>query len=474
MKKIYNLFINENIKTWKKLSTSLAIVFCILFLIIVLALVLFLQYNTEKSVKEFYQNSDWIQMAQDEIKKCNEQLLDDTIEQEKKEQINTQIEVYEFSLKYNISMTDNYWKSEILRRLLTSPQIDENLMNLIKNDDFKGYIQLKKDEEKQLLLQNEISQEQYENEMLILELSEKYEIGKEPTNVYTYDNREMLIQEIRNIQDGLRSGKDINTQKNLSSEKKKEYEDIIKMNIYKIENNIMTLNGNDLENSRMSFEILAANVENTIIAIFAIIMAGGTVASEISAGTIKFLVMTPNKRWKILTAKILSILFYVLVLTFIMSLLTILCANIFFDTPGNEYVYVKNGNVEKIGNVEFIMAYYFFKNVPVVFFAIISLMFSVIIRNSSFAIGTSVAIYMSSSTIMSVLNTLIKKDWMKYIPFNNLNILEKVFPNFQGFTETTPNIVTSTPLAFSLIVLGISIILMLVTTYDSFNNRDIE
>lgn len=473
MKKIYKLFINENMKTWKKISTSLAIVFCILFLIIVLGLTKFTEYTTKKAEKEFYKNNDWSQIAQNEIKECNEQLLDDTLEQEKKEQIKVQIEVYELSLKYNIALTDNNWKSEILTGLLTSPQINEELVNLIKNDDFKGYMKLKKDEEKKLLIQKEITQKQYEDEMLILDLCERCGIGKDSTSTYHIDNREILVQEIRNMQDGLRREKNIQTQKVLSSEDKKEYEDMIKMNIYKIENNIETLNGGDIETSRMSFEILAVNVETVIIAIFAIIIAGGAISSEISSGTIKFLALTPNKRWKILTAKILSLLFYIFVLTFIMSLLTILCGNIFFDTPGNEYVYIKDGNVEKLGNIEFIMGYYFLEIVPVIFFAIISLMFSVIIRNSSFAIGASVAIYMSSGTIMLVLNKLIKKDWMKYVPFNNLNIFEKVFSNFQGFTETTSDIITTTPLGFSVAVLGICIILMLITTYDSFNNRDI-
>ena len=34
------------------------------------------------------------------------------------------------------------------------------------------------------------------------------------------------------------------------------------------------------------------------IAIFAIIIAGGAISSEVSTGTIKFWALTPNKRWK--------------------------------------------------------------------------------------------------------------------------------------------------------------------------------
>lgn len=471
MKKIYKLFINENIKTWKKLSTALAIAFCIAALIATLGIAKFMEYANEKSETEFLQNNNWKKQAQEKIQECEQELQDDTLSEDDRNKLETTKEVYNLSLKYNINISSSDWRANVLR-LIGVYEVDKKLVKLIEKDDFAGYIQMKRDDNKQFLLENQITQEHYDDEMFILDLYSKYEIGRNQSEDTKFDWREMVISEIRQMQQNLRSGTDMETSKILSVEKKHEFEDRIKMNIYRIENNIIPFEYSDTS-SRMNFEIFAISVEIAIIAIFAIIIAGGAISSEISSGTIKFWALTPNKRWKILTAKILSLLFYIVIFTLIMALLTIACSNIFFEAQGNEYIYIKDGNVEKISNTLFIIGYYFTKIIPVIVFALFALMLSALTRNSSVSIGISVATYMGCSTAMNILNTIITKDWMKFIPFNNLNIFEKIFPNFQGLTESTQFIATSSSLQFSLAVLGVCVVLMLVTAYDSFNNRDI-
>ena len=81
-----------------------------------------------------------------------------------------------------------------------------------------------------------------------------------------------------------------------------------------------------------------------------------------------------------------------------MSILSIACANIFFDTEGYGYIFVKNGNVEKIGNTLFTIGYYFAKLIPVIIFAIFALMLSVITRNTSVSLGLSIATYKEAAS----------------------------------------------------------------------------
>ena len=100
-------------------------------------------------------------------------------------------------------------------------------------------------------------------------------------------------------------------------------------------------------------------------------------------------------------------------------------------------------------------------------------MLSVITRNTSVSLGLSIATYMGNSVAMLIVNAYIKKDWVKLIPFNNLNIVDKIFPNFQSVISTGLENTTTTSLEFSLAVLGVCAILMFVTMYDSFNKRDI-
>lgn len=473
MGKIYKLFINENIKTWKKFSTKLGIVLVLLALIGVLALAQFTRYMNEKNNAEFADNNDWKTIARDGIEATKEELTKDNLDDQTIQLLKNRIKLYELSLKYDVPISAVEWKGKILLALQTSYEIDEKLINFIENDDYAGYIQYQKNEIKKELDKGQITQEEYNDEMVILNLYEKYEISKEKVANYSYEWRELLISDIKNWQQTVRSGIDNQTNKVLTPEKKEQYENNIKIAIYRIENDLQPSDIAYEQNYRILFESLAPNFVAAVIAILAIIIAGGAIATEISTGTIKFWALTPNKRWKILTAKILSFLFYILVITLVMAILTIVLGNIFFDTPGNEYLYVKNGIVKKIANVPFIISYYFVKIIPVIVFAIFALMLSVVTRNSSVALSLSIATYMGNGIVMSILNSYIKKDWVRFIPFNNLNIADKVFPNFSGMISGVETFATSTSLVFSLTVLGVCLVLMLVTAYDSFNNRDI-
>ena len=80
-----------------------------------------------------------------------------------------------------------------------------------------------------------------------------------------------------------------------------------------------------------------------------------------------------------------------------MSILSIILANVFFNTSGYEYLFMKDGNVQKIGNTLFTIEYYFVKLIPVIIFAILALMFSTITRNTSLSIGLSLATYMGNT-----------------------------------------------------------------------------
>lgn len=474
MNKIYKLFIDENIKTWKKFSTKLAILFILIALVGALGFVKLMQKMNENNF-EIEDTYDWKESVKTDISIYKESLTNENLEDDERKSLENQIRALELNLKYNINTSSNDWKNKVLNQIsMSSSDIDEKLVEVVEKDDFSGWIELQKEELKQQLDPKQINQEQYDNEIFILDLREKHEIGKTSTEEYEIDWRENILSNIRTAKESLRTGIDAQTNKVLTTEQKEKYENEIKIGIYRIENNIKTLYNTDEDNYRMIFEVLASGFVVTMIAVFAIIVAGGTISNEISTGTIKFWALTPNKRWKILTSKILSLLFYILVITLIMAVLTVACANIFFDTDGNIYLYVKDGNVKIIGNTLFIIEYYLAKIIPVVIFALFALMLSVITRNTSISLGLSAVVYMGNGIVMQILNLYIKKDWIKFVPFNNLNIADKIFPNFENpMAMFGKSFATSTSLGFSLGVLGVCAILMLVTMYDSFNKRDI-
>lgn len=469
--KIFKLFIDENIKTWKKFSTKLAIILIILALVAGLGLTKVLQHMDENSDSVIQYASTWKEGVEEDINSYKEQLKEPDLLQSEKNDIQNKIKIAEVRLQNNISVYSVNWKNTVLNSL--EENMDEKLLNIVLDNDFEGYINYEKESEKQKLNQKEITQQEYDDNIQILDLRYKYKIGNVENEEVIRDSKEGYLYKIKNEQKSIRTGIDYQSNRVLTAEQRKEYEDDIKINIYKIENNIVNEEYSTTTNYRMMFESLASSFVITLIAIFAMIVAGGAISSEVSTGTIKFWALTPNKRWKILTAKILSIIFYLVVITLIMSILSIICANIFFDTEGYEYIFVKNGNVEKIGNTLFTIEYYFAKLIPVIIFAIFALMLSVITRNTSLSLGLSIATYMGNSIAMIIINSYIKKDWIKIIPFNNLNIVDKIFPNFKSMLSTGLENTTTTSLGFSIAVLGVCAILMFVTMYDSFNKRDI-
>lgn len=467
MSKIYKLFVDENIKTWKKFSTKLAIILIGLALLGALSLSKLLQYIDEKNdinSESFVSSSE--EGFKGEIEILKEQLQDNTLSKSEKEEIERQIKIYEIRIKNQIYRTD--WRSEALADI----NIDNKTLEIVEKNDFDGYMDQKQEKLKKKFDDKQISQEEYDDEKILLELQKKYGISKDDPKIF-YDYRAQVISDICQKQKSIRTGIDSQTNKVLTEKQKKQYEDDIKISIYKIENNIEK--ANSTSDYKMTFESFATSFVTAFIAIFVIIVAGSAIATEISTGTIKFWALTPNKRWKILTAKILSLLFYLVVITLIMALLTLVCGKIFFTTEGNAYLYVKDGVVQKIGNTAFIIEYYFAKIIPIIIFALFALMLSVVTRNTSVAIALSIATYMGNVIMMLIINTYIKKDWIKFIPFNNLDIASKIFTNFTNpMTISAPNsFVQNTSLIFSLGVLGVCAILMLVTMYDSFNKRDI-
>ena len=424
--KIFKLFIDENIKTWKKFSTKLAIILILLALVTALGMTKVLQHIDGKNDMIVQYSNTWKESLEEDINSYKEQLNNERLLQSDREYIQNKIKIAEIRIQNNISLYSVNWKNTVLNNL--ENDMDGKLLEIVINNDFEGYINYEKEIEKQKLNQKEITLQEYDDNIQLLDLRSKYQIGNVGNEETIRDSKEGYLDKIKNEQKSIRTGIDYSSNKVLTAEQNKKYEDDIKINIYKIENNVVNQDYSATTNYRMMFESLAPSFVITLVAIFAMIVAGGTISSEVSTGTIKFWALTPNKRWKILTAKILSIVFYLVVITLIMSILSIVCANLFFDTEGYEYIFVKNGNVEKIGNTLFTIGYYFAKLVPVIIFAIFALMLSVITRNTSVSLGLSIATYMGNSVAMLIINAYIKKDWVKLIPFNNLNIVNKIFP----------------------------------------------
>ena len=476
--KIFKLFIDENIKTWKKVSTKVLLIAILLSLAGVLALTKFMQCLDENNRDVVIAEDNSNEYLKKEIEYLKEELKNNDLEEQNRSDLQAQLQEYELYLEYNINMYANTWKNDIVKKAVESKQNNkddqtEKLINILKENNYSEYVQIQKQLLKEKLDNKEIEQQEFDDENLILELKDKYKTGDNDVSSW----RTIIIKEIEQGKRSIRTGVNQNTRKVLTVEEKKELEDMIIIDIYRLEHDIEPIEQGSYDNYRIRFELLSSMFIIAIISIVAIIIAGGTISSEISSGTIKFWALTPNKRWKIITAKLLSILFYITVVIIIMALLSAIVANVFFQEKGSIYLYTKSGEVKQIENTLYTLELYLAKGIPVVMFALFATMLSTITRNTGISVSLSIALYMGEGIAMLIINQFIKKDWIRFVPFNNLNIADKIFNKstsaIQLMTNGSDSFATSTSLGFSLGILGVCAVLMLVTMYDSFNKRDI-
>ena len=116
-----------------------------------------------------------------------------------------------------------------------------------------------------------------------------------------------------------------------------------------------------------------------------IIIAGSIVASEFSNGTIKFLLINPRSRGKILTSKYITVItagLVMIVLCFIVSLLT---AGLMFGfgEAGATYVKTTAGETTAVPGILYIFGQYMLKGVYVLVMATFSFALSSLVKSSS-------------------------------------------------------------------------------------------
>lgn len=219
-----------------------------------------------------------------------------------------------------------------------------------------------------------------------------------------------------------------------------------------------------------------------MVVLMALILAGGSISQELATGSIKSLIIAPVKRWKIFTAKVLSLVSISVLSMLVLFLVSQLSYGIFFGfSTGQPYVFAVNGQAGSISFTLFHLAGLFVRLIDVLVFMALALMLSVLTRNTAAAVGISMATYFGSSLAQQILMFLPAAEWIKFIPFRNIGLLDKFFPfrdtmsmNEFGGMFGGMGTQSQTSLTFSLIYLAVLLICMFYTALDSFNRRDIK
>ena len=254
-----------------------------------------------------------------------------------------------------------------------------------------------------------------------------------------------------------------------SSESKK-LDEQVKMNLYRLDHNIEIDVNSTMSNSTdgatnfWSAMSLSTSLIS-LIGLLIIIIAGSCVANEFSQGTIKFLLINPVKRWKILFSKYFTVITFGYIMIALLFVVMIPFAGIFlgFDSISAPYLYISDGNVHEMSPFLHIIKLYLLNSVDVVVMATMAFALSSLFKSSALAIGAGVFCMMGGSTLIQILSML-KQDWARYLIFANTN-LASIYEGKSLFPQHS--------LTFALVVIAVHMVIFLLTAWDGFTKREV-
>lgn len=161
-----------------------------------------------------------------------------------------------------------------------------------------------------------------------------------------------------------------------------------------------------------------------------VVMAAGMISNEFSKGTIKFLLIRPYSRVKIIIAKFITTMIYAVAFSAVMFVVTFVFSNILLK-PQSPFAGVEGyNNWPAVGAA---LANLGLNLLLVVLYTAIVFLLQTATRSQALAVGFGVAILFGSS-VLNLVNSLImaKYGWFKWMPLNFLNIRDTIATGYKA------------------------------------------
>ena len=526
MNKFFALITNEMIKISRKISVLVILILIVVGIIGFGGIMKIQEISMNRYSSEYPGEDDWRkEESKSELDFLKKELagIEDRIdnaedvEKEKllleKSSLENRIKYVELGIELGIHMYASGYRSEILNNLenisyeivnveesmIKFPDnqdiadeyerlknLESSYLKILENNDFEEYIELKINETR-----NDPYIQQAEKDIYI----EGYELwlkidpdGSKSTDVRstgysvpiksTIDTiSQMRISLLYNIDNSYSWNGP--SSRPLSPQGREKIENDIAVMMYKLRNDITA--SSDYNSGYFMAQTAMSGMTGLgqfLVIILILILAGGTVSQEISSGSIKSLIISPTKRYKIFFAKLVSLIFVGVVSTLFVYIIAIPVHGIYFGfSQMTPYVYAANGVASELNFYLYSLASGFVDYLDIAVYMMLALMLSVITRNTAVSVGVSVAIYFGGNIVNSFISIFASGEWMKFIPFNNMALSSRVFPQTgtdMGVGGVFGGSLRLPSVTFSLIYLAVLFICLGYIALDSFNRRDIK
>lgn len=310
----------------------------------------------------------------------------------------------------------------------------------------------------------------------------EYYLLSESYNNYVYDSTILSITE-----DFSKTEYEDFYKYKLNEFNKYETNERIALNKYYIQNNTyensyinnFTFNQKSDTKDTNAYDFMFFTMElcTVVITIFAVMLVCSLITGETESGTIKLLLVRPYKRSKIITAKLLATLFFVVVFMLFSGVISFVGGYFLFGLPTSNVLAVFNATtVFEISPLGLMLINMLSLLLDVVFFVIIALMISVLFKNYAGSISAVLIIVILTYALNIIFGGTF---WYSVLPGMNLHlfryfgntfismgsgsILEALFVN---------TIESSMTFVFSILINISYMIIALALAYSIFQKRD--
>lgn len=438
--RFFRLVKNEYIKVFKKLSTKIMIVLIIICALGLSGIALFAKHNMESNNYSSYDATGDYQQTIDWLKDTNGDP--------------NEIAMWQYLIDNDIDSDD--WRYDVLSAVFANGTGDmSGIKKYLDDNDWRGFCQYR--------LDNDILTEGEKWEY-------QYRLDKDISFDKSNEKKNDLIMTVANAKNTIATMGDAKSDGQNSRAK---LEDNIKLALYQLDNdkldntaNQMTLFETD-EPEQITFwtVFLTSTSLVTVVALLAIVIAGGIVSSEFSQGTVKFLLINPVKRWKILMSKYFTVITvgYIMLCILFVVMIPITGLMLGFDGFSTPYIYVSGGDVKEMPTLLYAAEQYLMKSVEMVVMSTLAFAISSLVRSTALAIGVSVFTMCIGSSVTKLLGQL-GQDWARFLVFANTDLasISKGYPIFAQHSLT-----------FAVGVLIAHMVVFLLTAWDGFTKRSV-
>ena len=438
--RFFRLVKNEYIKVFKKLSTKIMIVLIIICALGLSGIALFAKHNMESNNYSSYDATGDYQETIDWLKNTNGDP--------------NEIAMWQYLMDNDIDSDD--WRYDVLSAVFANGTGDmSGIKKYLDDNDWRGFCQYR--------LDNDILTEGEKWEY-------QYRLDKDISFDKSNEKKNDLIMTVANAKNTIATMGDAKSDGQNSRAK---LEDNIKLALYQLDNdkldntaNQMTLFETD-EPEQITFwtVFLTSTSLVTVVALLAIVIAGGIVSSEFSQGTVKFLLINPVKRWKILMAKYFTVITvgYIMLCILFVVMIPITGLMLGFDGFSTPYIYVSGGEVKEMPTLLYAAEQYLMKSVEMVVMSTLAFAISSLVRSTALAIGVSVFTMCIGSTVTQLLGQF-GQDWARFLVFANTD-LASISKGGSIFAQHS--------LTFAVGVLIAHMVVFLLTAWDGFTKRSV-